>query len=185
MGGADGRKADLFDSSSRSGPTDLLDMPNRKRKAAAMDSPQSRYDHYDPQMQQKHYYPPNLDLGAMLYPDRISKGNYRNIQAVLKDQDKKIQDLIKDAHARDRTIDERGQEISKRCDEISSLKHRVESLGRQNDRLRDEKQRMTASENSLKHLRERKEQAQTQVKVSALERWKSNPRTALSAFRTC
>lgn len=167
MGFADGRKADLFDTSSRSGQTDLFD--NRKRKAAAMQSPErGRYDRYEPpqfQPQEKHYYPASLDLGAMLYPDRITKDKYHKVQTVLKDQDKRIKALIKDLDAREQMCADRGRETSKRCNQINSLKQRAESLERENDRLREEKRRSAAaSENSWKQLREKKEYLQGQLK---------------------
>lgn len=163
MGSVDGRKADLFDSSSRNGNTDLFDV--RKRKAAAMEpSERGRYDRFEPEPQQKQHFTPNLDLGAMLYPDRISKENYRKIQLRLKDQDKKIHGLVKDLNAREQTLTDRGQEISKRCGQIATLKQRVGDLERENARLDDDRQRLTAGENSLKQLRERREYLQSQLK---------------------
>lgn len=170
-GGTFGHKTDLFDTSSRNGQTDLFD--TRKRRASVMATPDRRYDRYDthahsppPQKRkQQHTYSPNLDLGGMLYPDRISNQKFRTIQDTLKDQGRRIQELIKDASAREETLSDRGKEISKCRAQIESLDKQVGHLDLQNRRLKDDKQRQEkAAEHTLKQHREVKEKLQSLVK---------------------
>lgn len=159
MGAADGRKVDLFDrigTSSRSGQMDLSD--NRKRKADALGSPGRWYDGHGRASYKKPYSSSSLDLGAMLHPDGISQRNYKKIQGVLFDQDRKIQNL-------NREVAVGNKEIKLHCDEISSLHKRIQSLERENERLREEKDRhAAASKNTMKQMREKRESLQNLVK---------------------
>ena len=164
MGGTDGHRPDLFDSSSRSGHTDLFDN-TRKRKAAAMGPQENRqYDRYEPQDHKKQYVPRNTDLGRLLNGQSLSRGVYTKIQTTLKDQEKTIQTQSKDLHELEQTLKERDRDLHDHSERIQYFKERIAELDQQMDRLRTEKQRSGGLENSLRQLRERRDELQVKLK---------------------
>ena len=162
MFGKGNNNGDLFDTFSRSGKTDLFSNEHkRKRTVPEMDygdlPPPRRYERYEPD-KKPHWYSSDLDLGSMLRGDHINPSNYRKIQQLLKEQDRKIQALSKDVDDGEATLRERGREIFQRCNQVGALKQRVESLEEENARLKSEKV------SGVKSLREKNEQLQQKLR---------------------